>query len=104
MNYDETRIILINDIQQLLINIKHNIIDFYVNEWGYGTDYDIMTDKNTISLRIFDYSHNINSLFDSMVIYDYNEQNTLAEFELNEKHTSIEILELFLSHFKSSMV
>jgi hypothetical protein len=101
---DKQRIQLLNDIKQTLIELNHIILDSYINENCYSLDYEIMTDRNTIVLSIKMFYENGNSLFDEILIYDYDGNNLLLELPLNEKHSSKEIYEIFLSYFKSLMV
>lgn len=90
---------LVNIIKQTLIKLNH--IKSYINENCYSIDYEIMTDKNTIILSVNMFYENGNSLFDELLIYDYDGNNLLVEILLNEKQYSNEIYEIFLSHFKS---
>jgi hypothetical protein len=101
---DKQRIQLVNDIKQTLIELNHIILDSYINENCYSIDYEITTDRNTIVLSIKMFYENGNSLFDEILIYDYDSNNLLSEVPLNEKHSSKEIYEIFLSHFNSSRV
>jgi hypothetical protein len=94
----------VNDIKQTLIKLNHIILESYINENCYSTDYEIVTDKNKVILSVKMFYENGNSLFDELSIYDYDGNNLLVEFLLNEKQSSKEIYELFLSHFKSSRV
>jgi hypothetical protein len=101
---DERRMQLVNDIKQTLIELNHIILESYVNENCYSIDYEIMTDKNNVVLSVKIFYENGNILFDEFLIYDYDGNNLLVEIPLNEKHSSKEIYEIFLSHFKSSNV
>ncbi len=82
---DEQRMQLVNDIGQTLIELNHIILDSYINDNCYSIDYEIMTDRNTIVLSIKMFYENGNSLFDNILIYDYDGNNLLSEVELNEK-------------------
>jgi hypothetical protein len=101
---DEQRMKLLNDMKQKLIELNHIILDSNINEHGLNTDYEIMSDKNLIVLSIKMFYENGKSLFDEISIYDYDGNNLLLEVLLNEKHSSKDIYEIFLSHFKSSVV
>ena len=101
---DEERIQLMNNIKQTLIELNHIILESHINENSYSTDYEIMSDKNMVVLSVKMFYEIGNSLFDQLLFYDYDGNNLLVEILLNEKQSSKEIYELFLSHFKSSMV
>lgn len=96
---DEQRMQLMNDIKQTLIELNHIILESCINENGYSIDYEIMTDKNNVVLSVKLFYENGDSLFDELLIYDYNGNHLLVEIPLNEKQYSKEIYELFLSHF-----
>jgi hypothetical protein len=96
---DEQRNQLINDMKQTLIELNHIILDSYINENCYSIDYKIITDKNTVVLKLRVFYDNGNSLFDDLLIYDYDGNNLLFEIELYEKHSLKDIYEIFLSHF-----
>jgi hypothetical protein len=104
MYFDFQRTQLMNDIKQKLIELNHVILDFGENEDTYCTDYEIITDKNTIVLSLKMFYENGNCLFDEMSIYDYDGNHLLFEALFNDKHTLIEIYEIFLSHFTSSVI
>lgn len=91
---DKKRKILIDLIQQELIKLNHTIKDSYVNEHTYDTDYDILTDKNLISLQLTYMNKYKFDLFDKLIIYDYGGDNILLECILSNNHTPENIIAL----------
>ncbi len=79
MDYEREQIF--EEIKKLLIEYKYKIIDCYINEHTYSTNYVIETNTISIDLVINAYSKNYNNLFDEIVIYNNNNFLFILKYE-----------------------
>lgn len=75
MDFDYERSQIYEAVKEALIECKHNIVDFYVQEDTYAINYVVHADRISVGLTINVYSQNENHLFDEINIY--NENDTL---------------------------
>jgi len=106
MDYERSQIH--EEIKELLINYKYNIVDFYVDEADVSIDYVIDTDVISVVLTINVYSTNEKNLFDEISILTNNDTLFNVKYkDMPEEFCKSKIIHLIknnLSHFKSSRV
>ena len=80
MDYQRSQIH--EEIKELLINYKYNIINFYIDEADVSINYVIDTNIISVILTINVYSKNENNLFDEISILTNN--NTLFDLKYED--------------------
>lgn len=81
---------VINNIKDYVLSMNQLIIDCYIHKDHFGTLYDIVTDTNTINLRVWKGGRN--QLFHELTLFDCAEQHILMSARLTCESDIVEML------------